>query len=626
MNEDTSNQSSKTKVQNKDDLKKIFLEPTYGIKGKPLGDDRGHKSFMGGSSYGTRRWLILITSIIAFCCMAALLFKGDQLLTHALQQIRTASYFSNFVLKIESEIVALNSDSNNFIWTKDIRYAENYNKRAEILIRELNILVENREFPTSQKLSTTVYDGIVEHKKQFSKIIEIQKLIGFNDQIGILANANTSLVTLEKRLSQLTSTKNNIKLQNFISNIKISEIKLAQDISIKKQEEIKVLINLLSQAVLNAKLQNKEKRILKRLIQSHSNDITQLSRSYMIYNKAKTRLGEISAYIAPSINTIINFNDNLKLLTRQENRETHALIRQIILSGTSGILLLLIISHMIIIRSISIPSETIAETAMELAHGNVSAPIPYLANSDATGQLSNTLIIFRENMLQADRLRKDLEIARQKDVQPSVEYVTNSDNSPSIEEYHGEILSNPDFSIDNNTISNISNKITTTSQNASNAFEEVERTEIMVSGLEDTADKIEDIEILMVGINDQISLLAVQTALHTTNSADEENLIHLYEKRDRKKTKLKSGSGQSVDDRIKSIQEGTKKVIKDVQEIGTAVNDANQVAREISNSISREALEAANQLLRQSEDLRTILDNILDKTQNENTTVSKPDL
>ena len=100
----------------------------------------------------------------------------------------------------------------------------------------------------------------------------------------------------------------------------------------------------------------------------------------------------------------------------------------------------------------------------------------------------------------------------------------------------------------------------------------------------------------------------------------------MYEKRDRKKTKIKSGSGQSVDDRIKSIQDGTKKVIKDVQEIGTTVNDVNQVAREISNSISREALEAANQLLRQSEDLRTILDNILDKTQNENTGISKPDV
>ena len=55
----------------------------------------------------------------------------------------------------------------------------------------------------------------------------------------------------------------------------------------------------------------------------------------------------------------------------------------------------------------------------------------------------------------------------------------------------------------------------------------------MVTGLEDTAEKIEDIEILMVGISDQISLLAVQTALHSNDDASDENLIHLYEKRDR---------------------------------------------------------------------------------------------
>ena len=129
----------------------------------------------------------------------------------------------------------------------------------------------------------------------------------------------------------------------------------------------------------------------------------------------------------------------------------------------------------------------------------------------------------------------------------------------------------------------------------------------------------------MVGISDQISLLAVQTALHSNDDASDENLIHLYEKRDRKKTKTKTSSGQSLDDRIKSIQDGTKKVIKEVQEIGVTVHDVNEVAREISNAISREALEAANQLLRQSEDLRTILDSILDKTHNDDMAISKPE-
>ena len=210
MNEDKPNQNSKTKIQKKGYLKDIFLEPTYGIKGEPLGDDREHKSFMGGSSYGARRWLILMGGIIAFSAMAALFFKGDQLVTSAFQQVQTASNFSNSVHKIESEIVALNSDSNNFIWTKDPRYAENYEKRSKTLINDLKFLTNNPEFPTNQKLSITIYDGIVEHKKQFSKIVKIQDLIGLNKKLGILANANTSLSTLEKRLFQSTSIRDNI--------------------------------------------------------------------------------------------------------------------------------------------------------------------------------------------------------------------------------------------------------------------------------------------------------------------------------------------------------------------------------------------------------------------------------
>ncbi len=634
MNEDATTQTSKTKMKNKDNLREIFLEPTYGIKGEPLDDDGSHKSFMGRSSFATRRWLVLLTNIIAFCSMAALFFHGDQLLTYSFQQVRTASHFSKLVFKIESEIVALNSDSNNFIWTKDLRYSENYSKRAETLIRNLKILVENPKFPTSQKLATTLYDGIAEHKKQFSKIIKIQNLLGFNKNIGILANATTSLATLEKRLSQLTSTKKNTEIQNLLGKIKISEVKLTQGVNAKKQQEINFLINLLNKALVTSALKSKEQRTLKSLIQSHLNDITQLSRTYIIYNKATTRLGEISAYIAPSINTIINYNDNLSLLARQESLETQHLIRQIIIFGSGGILLLLILFHMIIIRSVTIPGTKIVETAIELAHGNVSAPIPYLANSDPIGQLANTLTIFRENMMQADRLRKDLEIARQESIQPSIEHIPNAHKLQNLDQYQNEVLSpeknqeealvNPDNSIDNNTISKISNKITATSQNASDAFEEVERTEIMVSGLEDTAEKIEDIEVLIIGISDQISLLAVQTALHTNNETSDENLIQLYEKRDKRKPKIKSGSGQTVDDRIKSIQDGTKRVIKEVQKIGTTVHDVNKIAREISNTISREALEAANQLLRQSEDLRTILDNILDKTQNENTPISRP--
>ena len=633
MNRDATEQTPKTSNA-KDELKDIFLEPTYGIKGEPMGDDRNHKSFFGRTSFAARRSLILFISCLAIGCITILFFYGDKLYNSSFKQVREANNFSKQIFKIKSEIVALTSDSNNFIWTNNFRYARNYRDRAKQLNLELKILLENQNFPTSQKLSTTLFDGITEHKKQFSKVTEIQTLLGFNGDIGILANANASLANLEKRLSQLKLTRENVKTQILLKKITVIETELAQRTNMEGQEEVNNLFNRLGTVFVNLPLKINEQKALKSLLQSHRNDITQLFRTQNTYNKAIIRLGEINDYIAPSIETIINYSENLSLLTLQESKETQLLIRKLIPIGTISIILILCVSYMLTLRSITRPGTKVAETAVELAHGNVSAPIPYLANSDSIGQLANTLTIFRENMLQADRLRKDLEITRRENLHPSVELIPNAHNLEHIEGQKSEsptpaipneqILVKPDNPINNSTISNISNKITTTSQNASDAFEEVERTEIMVSGLEDTAESIENIEVLMIGISDQISLLAVQMALHKNDETDNENLVQLYEKRDTRKTKMPAGSSQSVDGRIQLIQDGTKQVLKDIHKIGATVDSVNKVAREVSNTISQEALIAANQLLKQSEDLRKILDNILDKTQNEQSTVSKP--
>ena len=174
MDDDLTNQTSEGKNSNKENLKDIFLEPHYGIKGEPSGDNPNHKSFMGRSSFSTRYWLFLISGIVAIGGMTALLFQADRLLSNSVNQVRKASYLTKLIFKVESEIIAINSDSSNFIGTKDMRYAKNYNKRTEVLVRDLKLLVNNPESPTSQKLAATIFDGVAEHNKQFSKIVKIQ--------------------------------------------------------------------------------------------------------------------------------------------------------------------------------------------------------------------------------------------------------------------------------------------------------------------------------------------------------------------------------------------------------------------------------------------------------------------
>jgi methyl-accepting chemotaxis protein len=156
-------------------------------------------------------------------------------------------------------------------------------------------------------------------------------------------------------------------------------------------------------------------------------------------------------------------------------------------------------------------------------------------------------------------------------------------------------------------ISVISRMLAETSQAASAAAGEAERTESMVNGLSETIQRIDDVETLLASISDQMSLLAVQTALNDDAGDTRENLVVLAEKRQN------SNIGQSVADRIDTIQAGTKRAIKSVQQIGRTISEVNEVAVQFASDTSSEALDAATELLHQSEDLRGMLDDLLNK-------------
>lgn len=624
------------------------------LKGNPAMDDPTHSSFMGGSRFATRHSLFMVLSLIALGSMAALFYHADQLLSKSLDQVRTTSYLSSLVGKIEAATLALNSESRNFILSKDLRYAENYKKRSDAIAGDLKLLIEDPAARDNQKLIATLNDGVSQHAGQFSTIVKIRTLLGLDAKAGIAGNANASLGALEKRLRQVSASLENNDIVQRLGTVIATELQIIQNPSVKKLQQIQIDIGLLNKAMITSPLPEAEKKTLLSLLQSHRSDITQLAHTRLTYTKEISRLGEINAYMAPSLASLINYTGNFSLLARQESKTTQDFIRKILSGGSAGILLALIFFAILLMRSISKPTRQLSEIALELANGNVSAPIPYLGNYDETGEIANSMRIFRENMLHADRLRKDLEVALNEQVERSPQtlsadtapvlseeeialpgrgLIPNSHNLPSVtEQLSAEKetaiadVAPPPLPIGKGAITEISHQLTQTSQTASQAAEEAERTEKMVSGLDDAAEKIEDIEILMIGISDQMSLLAVQTALlDSEGSSEAENLIRLDDKRSDKKPSRKSakaptrsGVGQSVGDRIETIQGGTKRVIKAVQTIGTTINDVNEAAKEFSTHASKEALEAANELLVQSENLRTMLDNLLDKVDTNN--------
>ena len=131
-------------------------------------------------------------------------------------------------------------------------------------------------------------------------------------------------------------------------------------------------------------------------------------------------------------------------------------------------------------------------------------------------------------MKRADRLRKDLEIIQKdririegpkhQDIHIQENEIANnlnsqtSNNTIAIQKFEAA-SSNLEFEINKSAITKMSDQLTLTSKNATEAAEDAERTELITAGLSEIIVKVEESENLMTYISDQMSLLTVQTAL-----------------------------------------------------------------------------------------------------------------
>ena len=624
-------------------------------------ENPAERSFLGGVRLRNRLSLFLLLCLATIFGIGALFFLSDQKLNATLDQMRDAGAVANLIAKIEASTLALHSDSRNFLLSKDADYADNYKKRMKVLASHLKNLHDLPMARDEQKLVTTLNDGVTQHADQFLNIVKIQTLLGGDNSSGLISNAALTAADLQK----MFATSNNSNLTGQLAKLRAIETRLQQAPDGIESKNFKFGIDELNKIIAQTDLPADRKKYLAGATKSYQADVEQFTRTQAALIKEIFRLDEINTYLSPYLEALIKFAGNVSSSASQAATSIQIEIRRLMIGGGGGLLLVLSLVGYLLMRSVTAPVEKIAAAAGLLAHGDSAVAIPVLGNYDETGEMANTLTYFRENMAQADRLRKELEtqlklkdliVEQQAEQPPAVDPLENGgdidiDDQPppaakstaaGTEKTAGELVATPPEQTSDQEISGtsdlpaetggvsplttISHLITRTSQDASSAASEAERTETMVTSLNEATDKIEDIEILMISISDQMSLLAVQTTL-IDDIDDQENLILLDDEGqqgERRLRKTKPGAGQSVGDRVKTVQNGTKRAVNSIQQVGRRIAEVNEVAKEFAAESSKEALEAANKLLRQSEDLRGMLDNLLGKVQPDGHTLSSP--
>ena len=592
--------------------------------------NKAPKSNPKNLKYNSYYYIFIFSALLSLGCISGILFYADGLLSKTLRQVQASSYIGNLVSKIESGIVALNSDSRNFILTNDARYFENYKRRGVVIISDIKLILNDPEAEKIRDTAIVINESLEKHFTQIKDISAIQKLLNSGSDASLIYNVRNNQKQLENELKNIGSKRNYNEIILINSRLKSNITALSQNPILGSMYFDSEIFILLEKLIESSQLTEKKK--LLRIKQTLKTSLIQLYQTNSQLIKKINGFDKLIAFMGPSLDKLINYSNNNSLSARQNSEIVSTRIRKLLIISSIVVILLFTFVGLIMIWSIIKPIKKISSVAIGLADGDYSQIIPDLNQSSIASNLSRTLIIFKENMKRADRLRKDLEIIQKDRIRiegpkhldnhiKENEIANNlnsqkSNNTMAIQKFEAA-SSNLEFEINKSAITKMSDQLTLTSKNATEAAEDAERTELITAGLSEIIVKVEESENLMTYISDQMSLLTVQTALidpdNDSEKTEDTNTLNNFDEILKSRN---NKTGQTINVRTAAIQNRIKKVSKIIQGIGVTVSSISEIANEFSTNASEEALKAANNLLNDSEELRSMLDDLLENVEN----------
>ncbi len=166
-----------------------------------------------------------------------------------------------------------------------------------------------------------------------------------------------------------------------------------------------------------------------------------------------------------------------------------------------------------------------------------------------------------------------------------------------------------------NAISSISKQVAMSSESVSSAAYEAERTGTLIRGLFAAAERIGEVEKLLATINEQTNLLVFKPGIANGRGGGEaDNLVALN--LGQISASEQGGLGEdAIGQRFDIIRSTAGRITWAVRELGRTINSVKDIALEIAETSSAEAMKVTTELLEQSEHLREMLDTLVNRIQ-----------
>jgi methyl-accepting chemotaxis protein len=627
----------------------------------PVSSDFQNRTFMGGIGVGTRSSLFTILGLAVLVGSGFGLLFANKELTKAEQSLNQAVELSAYAVGIERDIWRIRAESKEL--AKQLASHQSATNDAEIAATQEHIALANSVGLRLDNLykrldATPVGEQISTLREAVAQYIEQYDKSGKESTAPVpdLVSLETSLRQSMRKIGQTLTDINILSLNETITAIRAATTEFIESGASRDLAVIETHENGFSRLLSSVPISDEIKVALQQNLATNHTSLTAYAKVRLVRDNSRDRLDEIISYMLPSVDAITGFAGDNQMQAQSQRQSLHQRYRVYIASGFAGGVIVIMLFGLAMLRSISGPIRAAAIAGRKLKDGNTDIVVKGLGNEDETGDIARAFWTLKSRLGEANKirdtikkakaeaergraasaeaewLRRDLESMKseadkgrnaiaevallRKVIDATSDSIGRNQNpgnndavpvaSPLVEQPPPTKVV-PDFPLD--SISSISRQVAQSSQSVTAAADEAERTGTLIRNLSDAEKKIDGIDKFIAAIAEQADMLVV----NTPPQEGETNLVIL------------NGDGNKdahtkpdvVSRRFDAIRSAAGQATWAVRDIGALIKNSREVALDIARLSSAEALEVTTDLLQQSENLRCMLDNLVNKMQHQ---------
>jgi methyl-accepting chemotaxis protein len=570
--------------------------------------------------------VIGVVALLGFVLIGILYFVGATQQFSSQAELDLATKSRAATNQIVIDLLQLRRHEKDFLLRHDASFVAEHAKVAETVTGNIKDLASDLT-PPDRMLLQQIATGLASYLAQFKALAAEADAIGLTEELGFQGTLRQAVHEIEADVAEAAEMKLTISMLTLRRHEKDFMQRQDPKYATALQQEAATFATLLQDSALSPDAVTKVRDRLAKYQMGFAQLADATLRQKEDTQKVSSTFREIEPQIEALRHSIVQRAD----LQSAANVATQATIKTLITTGLVAIALTVVLIAWLIGRGIAHPVMAITATMKALAAGDKSVVIPGGDRKDQIGAMAAAVVVFRDNMIEADRLaavqaaersaKERRQVAMDQHTQDfgmSISGVMASLTSAAggmrqaagamsqaasaVHEQASETASGAGHSSRELTavaaaveqmtasIDEIARQVSAAAAVAREAVQQAETGQASISGLAEATARIGDVVGLISNIAGQTNLLALNATIEAARAGDAGKGFAVVAGEVKALAAQTAKATAEISSQITSIQSATGNAIAVVEQIGTVIGRMDHVSSAIASAVEEQSV------------------------------------